>query len=65
MLFLVVTNGKRYDTLECPDGVNPDVLITETYPPRSGWIFVGGGQSPKETASIIDKDRAFRRTDSY
>jgi len=65
MRFLVVSNGRSYDTLQWADGVNPDAIIDQNYPPKSGWIFVGVGTSLEEATSIIEKDRAIHRVDSY
>jgi hypothetical protein len=65
MLFLVVTNGKKYEWLPCAPGVNPDVAIAERYPADSGWIFVGGVNSEDEVTALIENDCSFCMADSY
>jgi hypothetical protein len=65
VVYIVVTNGKSYDVLQCRDGENPDYLVTKTFPLNSGWTIVGGCNSSEEADHIIERDRALRKPDSY
>jgi len=62
MRFLVLTDGKRFERLEWPQGVNPDTLIEKSYP---GWILIGPAPSEEEAAALIKDECSRRRADSY
>jgi len=65
VIYVVVTNGEGYGVLQCRDGENPDYLVTEKFPPTSGWAIVGTCNSSEEADRVIERDRALRKPDSY
>lgn len=62
MRYCIVTDGKRYEAVECPEGVDPDAVLREKY---EGWIAIGNATSQLEAASLIENEKGRHTTESY
>ena len=61
-MFMILSDGRKYEVVQVPEGANPDYIIVEKYP---GWIFVDDASTRTEADSKNDRDHILRKTDSW
>ena len=52
--FVVLTNGKTYQTVGIPQGANADIILLD----HPGFVTIGTASSTEEAAGLIFEDRS-------
>jgi hypothetical protein len=61
-MFLILTDGLKYEYPEVPEGANPDRIIEEKH---SGYALVGDANTEAEAKAKGQSDRDRRKPDSW